>query len=239
MNRTLAIIPARGGSKGLPGKNIMSIAGAPLISWTIKTTRTNKLITASIVSTDDTEIRKVAEKEGGNVPFLRPAELSGDAATSADVALHCIDYYERQNIFFDNIVLLEPTSPLRKPDDIDNALRLFYSNYENTDGIVSLGKIHLENPAVVKYVANNHIFPISLNGSEEKVTRRQDYTDFYFPYGVLYIIKTAVIKEKKSFYTDKIMPYFIERWQNYELDDIYDFQAIEAIMKNKIKEGVL
>ena len=239
MNRTLAIIPARGGSKGLPGKNIMNIAGVPLISWTIRTTKINKLITESIVSTDDFEIRETAEKAGGNVPFLRPPELAEDTSTSADVALHCLDYYEKLNITFDNVVLLEPTSPLRKHDDIDNALKLFYGNYQDVDGIISLGMIHLENPTVAKFVEKNLVYPILINGSSEKITRRQDYPDFYFPYGVLYIIKTSVLKEKRSFYTDRIMPYFIERWQNYELDDIYDFYAIEAILNNKIKEGVI
>ena len=239
MDRTLAIIPARSGSKGLPGKNIIKIAGEPLIYWTINTAKKSSLITDCIISTDDNEIKKVAERAGGRVPFSRPNELAGDTASSVDVALHCIEYFEKQNIFFDNIVLLEPTSPLRKSDDIDNALKLFYNNYANTDGIVSLGKIHLENPSVVKYVENNLIWPVSLNGATDKITRRQDYPDFYFPYGVLYIIKTTILKEKRSFYTNRIMPYYIERWQNYELDDIYDFYSIEAIMKNKIQEGIL
>lgn len=239
MKRTLAIIPARGGSKGLPGKNILNLAGKPLIEWTINSALTSELLTDFIVSTDDISISEVAKKTGGNVPFLRPAELAGDSATSADVVLHCIAFFEQQGIFFDNIVLLEPTSPLRKRDDIDNALKLFYNNYENADGIVSVGKIHLENPSVVKYVENNMIFPVSVNASEKKVTRRQDYPDYFFPYGVLYIIKTVVLKEKRSFYTDRIMPYYIERWQNYELDDIYDFYSIEAIMNNKIKEGMI
>lgn len=239
MNRTLAIIPARGGSKGLPGKNIMNVAGKPLIEWTINTALTSELLTDFIVSTDDFSISEVAKEAGGKVPFLRPAELAGDSATSADVVLHCIAYFEQQGIFFDNIVLLEPTSPLRKRDDIDNALKQFYDNYENADGIVSVGKIHLENPFVVKYVENNMIFPISVNATEKKIIRRQDYPDYFFPYGVLYIIKTTVLKEKRSFYTDRIMPYYIERWQNYELDDIYDFYSIEAIMNNKIKEGII
>lgn len=239
MKRTLAIIPARGGSKGLPGKNIMNVAGKPLIEWTIKSALNSELLTDFIVSTDDISISEVAKKAGGKVPFLRPAVLAGDSATSADVVLHCTAFFEQQGIFFDNIVLLEPTSPLRKRDDIDNALKIFYNNYENADGIVSVGKIHLENPSVVKYVENNMIFPVSVNVSEKKITRRQDYPAYFFPYGVLYIIKTAVLKEKRSFYTDRIMPYYIERWQNYELDDIYDFYSIEAIMNNKIKEGII
>lgn len=239
MYRTLAIIPARSGSKGLPGKNIISLLQKPLISWTIKAAQKSRLITEYIVSTDDIEIKKVAEEAGAKVPFLRPKELATDTTSSADMALHCIEHFENRDIFFDNIILLEPTSPLRKMDDIDNALTLFHKNYNNTDGIVSLGRIHLENPSIVKYVENNLIIPLSVNGSPGKVTRRQDYVDYYFPYGVLYIIKTEIIKQERSFYTSRIMPYFIERWQNYELDDIYDFYVIEAIMKRKIKEGLI
>jgi CMP-N,N'-diacetyllegionaminic acid synthase len=238
MERTLGIIPARGGSKGLPGKNIMSIAGEPLIYWTIKTAKDSRLLSNFVISTDEPAIKEISECAGGNVPFLRPKELAGDKTSSTDVVLHCIEYFEEQNTHFDNIVLLEPSSPLRKSDDIDNALKMFYNNYSNVDGIISVGKIHLENPSVVKYIDNNLIFPIS-KGFTNKITRRQDYPEFYFPYGVLYIIKTDILKEKRSFYTDRIMPFVIERWQNYELDDIYDFYAIETIMKNKIKEGVL
>lgn len=239
MHRTLAIIPARGGSKGLPGKNIMNIAGHPLINWTINAAKESKLVTEHVVSTDNITIKEVAEKCGGHVPFLRPESLSGDKVTSADVVLHCIEFFENQRIFFDNIVLLEPTSPLRTIHDIDNALKLLYENYNKIDGVVSVGKIHLENPAIVKYVHNNLLFPIELKNINDKITRRQDYPDFYFPYGVLYIIKTEILKKYRSFYTSKIMPYYIERWQNYELDDIYDFYAIEAILRTKIKEGII
>jgi len=239
MNRTLAIIPARSGSKGLPGKNILNIAGEPLIFWTIKAAKNSKLLTESVVSTDDSAIKGIAEKCGGKVPFLRPKELAGDNSTSADVALHCIEFFEIQKIYFDNVVLLEPTSPLRRKKDIDDALNLLFKNYGNVDGIISVGKIHLENPAIAKYIDNNLILPVPINGTSDIITRRQDCPEFYFPYGVLYIIKTSVLKDKRSFYTDRIMPYFVERWQNYELDDIYDFYAIESIMKNKLKEGLI
>jgi CMP-N,N'-diacetyllegionaminic acid synthase len=236
MEKTLGIIPARGGSKGLPGKNIMEIAGKPLIWWTIESAAGSRLLTDFIVSTDDQEIKHVSEMAGGKVPFLRPEELARDTSTSADVVLNIIEYYETRGTFFDNIVLLEPTSPLRKRTDIDDALNILFGDYKNADGIISVGKIHLENPSVTKYIAGNRLFPVI---NEKKITRRQDYPDYYFPYGVLYIIKTDVLKKGKSFYTENIIPYYIERWQNYELDDKYDFYAIEAIMKMKINEGLL
>jgi CMP-N,N'-diacetyllegionaminic acid synthase len=236
MYKTLGIIPARGGSKGLPQKNILEIAGKPLIWWTIRTAMSSSLLADFMISTEDEKIKMISEEAGGKVPFLRPAELADDNSSSSDVVLNCIQYYESQNIFFDSVALLEPTSPLRKKDDIDRALELFYDNYENADGIVSVGKIHLENPAGAKYVSYNRLFPVF---NENKISRRQDYPDYYFPYGVLYIIKTSVLKKTRSFYTGNIMPYFIERWQNYELDDICDFHVIEAIMKMKISEGIL
>jgi CMP-N,N'-diacetyllegionaminic acid synthase len=237
--KTLGIIPARGGSKGLPGKNILQIGGLPLVCWTINAARNSSLLTDFIVSTDDEEIRKIAQHNGCRVPFLRPKELASDNSTSVDVVLHCLEFFEKQGIVYDNVILLEPTSPLRKKSEIDNALRLFFDNYGKFDGIVSVGKIHLENPTIVKFIKNDFLFPLKISGVEGNINRRQDYPDFYFPYGVLYIIKSEIIKSLKSFYTDKMMPYYIERWQNYELDDIYDFHAIESILKLKIKEGVI
>jgi CMP-N-acetylneuraminic acid synthetase len=231
--KTLGIIPARGGSKGIPGKNIKLLFGKPLIEWTIQTALNTPEITTLIVSTDDINIAEIAQNAGASVPFVRPGNLASDTATSIDVVIHAIEYLQNNNEHFDNIVLLEPTSPLRKKNDISNALKLFFSEYVNSDGIISLGEIHLENPIIGKKVNNNFIE--SFNKFSFNVHQRQQYPKAFFPYGVLYCIKTCVLLNKKTFYTEKIIPYYIERWQNYEIDDYIDFEIVKLLMKKFYK----
>ncbi len=230
----LAIIPARGGSKGLPGKNIKPLQGKPLIGWTIQQAKQSKYIDEIFVSTDCINISKVSEEFGVKVPFLRPDELSSDVSSSMDVVSHVLNYYESINSQFEYIILLEPTSPLRKRTDIDAAVELL--NVDNTaDGIVSLGEVHMEHPMIVKKVdRNNKIMPYVSNLN--KIHQRQQADKAYFPYGVIYMIKTSVFRKEHSFYTENIIPFLIERWQCYEVDDIYDFLCIETIIKYKIGE---
>lgn len=229
--KIIAIIPARGGSKGLPGKNIKLLLGKPLIEWTIEQAKQSKYIDNIFVSTDCSDIAEISKKAGVDVPFLRPEELSTDTASSMDVVAHVISVFEKNNKYFDYIILLEPTSPLRKKNDLDSAIELTLQN-ESVDGVVSLGEVHMEHPMVIKKVGeNNRIY--SYISDVKKITQRQQADKAYFPYGVIYMIKTSVFKEKHAFYTEKIIPFFIERWQNYEIDDIYDFLCIEAILKIK------
>jgi CMP-N-acetylneuraminic acid synthetase len=229
----LAIIPARGGSKGLPDKNIKLLCGKPLIGWTISQAKASKYIDEIFVTTDCLKIADVAEQFGIKVPFLRPKELATDSASSMDVVDHVLSYFKEEGKHFDYIVLLEPTSPLRKKDDLDTAIKLAVNN-ETSDGVVSLGEVHMEHPMIVKKI-NKKGKITSYIDKVKKITQRQQADKAYFPYGVIYMIKSEVFNSEKAFYTNNITPYFIERWQNYEVDDIYDFIAIESIL-NKIQE---
>lgn len=226
--RIMAIVPARGGSKGLPGKNIRPLCGKPLIGWTLESAKKSKYLDEIFVSTDSREIADVAETFGVRVPELRPDELASDTATSASVVLYTIDYYRKQGVFFDYFVLLEPTSPMRKDCDIDNAITLACENPEKA-GVVSLGEVHMEHPLIVKKLEdNNAIVPYV---EAQKVTQRQQLAKAYFPYGVVYLVKISDFEKNQLFYGKDSLPYFIDRWQCYEVDDIYDFVAIEAIIK--------
>lgn len=229
----LAIIPARGGSKGLPDKNIKLLCGKPLIGWTISQAKASKYIDEIFVTTDCLKIANVAEQFGIKVPFLRPKELATDSASSMDVVDHVLSYFKEEGKHFDYIILLEPTSPLRKKEDLDAAIKLAVDN-ETSDGVVSLGEVHMEHPMIVKKI-NEKGKITSYIDEVKKITQRQQADKAYFPYGVIYMIKSEVFKREKAFYTNNITPYFIERWQNYEVDDIYDFIAIESIL-NKIQE---
>ena len=229
--KILGIITARGGSKSLPGKNIKLFNGKPLIAYSIETALKSKYLDKVIVSTDNKEIAKIAKKFRAEVPFLRPKKFARDNSPSSEAILHAIDWLEKRNEFFDIIVLLQPTSPLRKENDVDMAIELFLKNYKKADSLVSVGKIHLENPYITKKIENGYVKP--LIKIRRKIYQRQQLPEVYYSYGLLYLSKVDTYRKYKTFYQKRTIPYFIERWQNYEIDDIYDFIALEQISKYK------
>lgn len=230
--KIIAIIPARGGSKGLPGKNIKLLAGKPLIAWTIERAKKSKYIDELIVNTDSKEIARVAKKYGAKVPFLRPKELAQDKSSVYDVIFHTLDWFKKNGSEFEIVILLEPTSPLRKEKDIDNAIKLFLKNYKQADSLVSVGEIHLENPSITLKMDKKYI----KNYMKTDFSRRQELSKAYFPYGVIYLSKTEALKKYGKFYQKRTLPYLIERWQNYEIDDTYDFICTEAVLKQTLKK---
>ena len=228
--RVLAIIPARGGSKGLPRKNILETNSRPLISWTIQQAKRSKYIDKVIVSTDDESIAKISMDEGADVPFLRPARLATDTAKTIDTVKHLVDKLNEAGEIYDVIVLLEPTSPLRKKDDIDltiDALR----RGGNFDGAVTLGRFKTH-PDLAKTVEGNKVVQQTLSVNQ---SRRQDLKELYFPFGVAYVIKTSLFVKELTFYPKELGYHIIEDWQCYEVDDYWDWVCIEAIME-KIDE---
>ncbi len=233
----LAIIPARGGSKGLPRKNILPLLGKPLIVWTIKQALASKYLDKVMVSTDDEEIARIAKDHGAEVPFLRPAELATDTAKTMDVIYHALAFYKERGISFNYLALLEPTSPLRAEGDIDKSIKLLADHEAEADSLVSVGEVHMEHPSIVKKIENNYVKPYGFTG--EIITRRQDLSKAYFPYGVIYLSKITSLEATNTFYQERTIPFFIQRWQNYEVDDIFDLICIEAIMNYKVKKGIL
>lgn len=225
----IAIIPARAGSKGLLGKNVKLLCGKPLIAWSVEAGLASQYIDEVLVTTDGEDIASIAKKFGASVPFLRPSELASDTATTFDAVKHAIDFYA-QNMHkkFDYIVLLEPTSPLREKDDLDQMLEKLESNDGEYDAIVSLGEVH-EHPSIMKKISGNEIG--QYNKDLTTTTRRQDNDAAYFPYGVAYIIKRDTLLDEKVFYPKRTTYHLIKRYQCYEIDDIYDFLAIENIMR--------
>lgn len=227
--RILAVVTARGGSKGLPRKNILELNGKPLIAYTIEQIKLSKYLDSAFISTDSIEIAEVCKRYGMDVPELRPDELAQDSSSSVDVLLYTIDLLESRGNKFDYMILLEPTSPLRKNDDIDHIIRLAIDNPQ-ADGVISVGRVHLEHPSIVKKLdQDGYITPYVDN--MEVFYQRQLEDEVYFPYGVGYLVKIDRFKETHAIYMNKMLPYYIDRWQNYEVDDIYDFRCIDTIMK--------
>lgn len=226
----LAIIPARGDSKGLIKKNIKRICGKPLLAWSIESGVKSKYIDELMVTTDSKEIANIAKEYGANVPFLRPEYLSSDTATSLDTVKHTIDFYKNSlSKEFEYIVLLEPTSPLREYDDIDNMIEKLINNQEEFDSILSIGEVH-EHPSIMKKINKKEAI-VPYWEHLEITTRRQDNDIAYFPYGVAYLVKTRTLLEEETFYSKRNTFYKVKRYQCYEIDDIYDFLAVENIMK--------
>lgn len=229
----IAIIPARGGSKGLPNKNIKILNGKPLIAWTIEQALCAKEIDEVVVSTDCPDIAAIAEDYGALVPFLRPEILSSDVATSYSVVEHCLNFYSTElNKNFDIVAMLEPTQPLREPEDLSVMCDLLVASYENFDAVMCVGECS-QHPSLVFDIAETGY----LVGYEEyasKASRRQDHSVLYYPSGT-FLIKTRELLSKKSFYLPRTAAYKLQRHQCFEIDDIYDFLAVENIMKHQWK----
>lgn len=227
----IGIIPARGGSKGLPRKNVRPLCGKPLIAWTIEAGRRSRHLDEVMVTTDDSEIAAVAAGCGAAVPFLRPAELAGDDTPTIAAVRHALAHYrERLRREFDYVVLLEPTSPLREEDDIDSMIATMVGREAEFDAIVSLGEAH-EHPSIMKRIDGAALRPYC--AELPAGARRQDNPPAYFPYGVAYIVKTAVLLAEGTFYPERTTYHLIRRHQNYEIDDLCDFLAVESIMGHR------
>lgn len=226
----IGIITARGGSKGLPGKNIRPLCGKPLIAWTIEKALKSRYLDVVMVSTDSPEIAAIAKDYGAEVPFLRPAELATDTANSYDVIRHALGYYRQSaDKAFDYTALLEPTSPLREDDDIDRVLDALDKAAGEFDSIVTLGEVG-EHPSIMKRIVGRGIEPFCKELVQ--TTRRQDNAPAFFPYGVAYVAKTDVLLEENTYYTRRCMGFPIHRYQNYEIDDLLDFYCVESVMKH-------
>jgi|Napbiome12C3dose_1001474.scaffolds.fasta_scaffold00008_92 CMP-N-acetylneuraminic acid synthetase len=233
--KIIATILARGGSKGLPNKNIKPMLDKPLLGYTIEQAKDSELLDEIVLSTDDQNIAKVANRFGLKTPFMRPAELARDDSPSADAVIHALDWYKEKGREFDVLVLLEPTSPLRKKTDIDDAIKLFIDHYEKADSLLCLGEIHsdTEHPIGAKAVEDGYIKAFIKDGMS--FYQRQQLPKAYGIYGGIYIAKIDVYRQTKAFLGERTIPYFVERWQEFEIDDYIDWVCVEAVMKDKEK----
>lgn len=229
--KILAIIPARGGSKGLPGKNIRPLCGKPLIAWSIEHAQKSKYVDEIFISTDSREIADVAERYGALCPELRPDYLARDTAPSSEFIIYTLEKLEKEGKCFDYFILLEPTSPLRDVEDVDKSIEMLIDSPENESivGVATSGTIH---PMYMVTVNKDGRLERYTKG--EMIMRRQDLPDVYFFEGSVYVSKVEAYLEKKGFYHDKTLPYIVPEWKSHEVDDFVDFTIIEAIMKLKL-----
>ena len=235
--KILKLILARGGSKGLPNKNIKMLLGKPLIEYSIMAGKKSKYGSDVYISTDSSEIARIAKSCGAKVPFLRPKNLASDKSLSSESILHAIDYLESKNKYFDYILLLEPTSPLRNYDDVNKSIDFFFSN-EKAKSCVSIVKSEISHPSFLFNKKGNFLNHYSNNNS---VIRRQDLSDLYYPEGSIYLCEIETYKKTHTFYmNDFTIGYELPFWKSFEIDTMEDFIIVESILKaslnNKFKK---
>lgn len=225
MKKVLAIIPARGGSKGLPGKNIIDFCGKPLINWTIDEAKKSKYINEIFVSTDDLAIKDVAEKNGIQISKLRSKELSMDDTLSIDVVLDVLNTPEFTK--FDIVCMLQPTSPLRKAQHIDEAFEKFFE----MDASCCVSVCENEFSPFWSFEIQEGKLK-SLFSQESIPLRRQDLPNTYSLNGAIYIAKVDWLKETKSFLTNQTIAYVMGSKESIDIDDQEDLDLAKSILKN-------
>lgn len=227
--KNIAIITARSGSKGLPDKNIKELNGKPLLAYTIDAATESNMFDEIFVSTDSEEYADIARKYGGSVPFLRSKETAGDSSSSWDVVREALEKYREIGRKFDTIALLQPTSPLRRAEDIVNGYQLMEQKKAN---------------AIVAVCETDHsplwcnVLPedLSMKGfvSDEVLYKpRQEIPSYYRVNGALYIVKTSLLKGDFDLYNSQCYAYIMEKRYSIDIDDELDFQMANIIMKQE------
>ncbi len=235
--RVLAVVPARGGSKGLPGKNIRSLAGLPLVGHSLRAAELVPSVDRVVVSTDSPEIAAVALDLGGDVPFLRPSELAEDATPMMPVLAHALDFVEREEgTAYDFLVLLDPTSPARDPADVEAAIGMLLDR-EDWDGVVSVSEPGF-NPLWVGVRTSPddpaRMEPYLPEGSG--ATRRQDLARFLRINGNFYVWRTAFIRRGEASWIEQGVHGMLEIPESraFAIDYLYQFEMLEALLAHGV-----
>lgn len=231
MNNILGLIPARGGSKGIPGKNIYPLAGKPLLAYTCEAACHSKQLGRVILSTDSQEIADVGAQYGVEVPFLRPERYAQDDTPSIDVVLHTLEWLQKNEKWTpEAVVLLQPTSPLRKSEHINQALELFHAHEAET--VVSVVKVpHRFSPYTIQKLQDGLLYDFWEKEVSFNRYRRQDIPELYARNGpAVLITRTKVLQQSKIFYGNKVIPYIMEEKNSIDIDDIFDLQLAEFML---------
>ncbi len=231
---TLGIVTARSGSKGIKDKNIRKLSGKPLMAYTIESSVKCQYIDKVMVSTDSDVYADIARDYGADVPFLRSERNSTDIANSIDVLLEVLEEYQKRGMEFENIVSLQPTSPLRTCRNLDEAFRLFYD--KEADSVVSVCECEYS-PLLCGILSDD----LNMSGfiREENLKRRQDLAKYYRLNGAIYISKVSKLRQLKSFYGERSYAYIMGQKESIDIDTELDFEYAEFLLKNReVKDNV-
>jgi CMP-N,N'-diacetyllegionaminic acid synthase len=224
--RILAVVPARGGSKRLPGKNVRSLGGKPLIVWSIDAAREVPAICDVLVSTDDSRIAEIAVGARALVPWLRPAELATDTARSSDVAIHALDWYQTNRGTVDGLLLLQPTSPFRSAATIARGIDEFAANGGQAVVAVSPAASH---PRLMYTIAAGALVPFMPEHDRE--VRSQDLSPFYVVNGALYLVSPAELERTRSIFGASAKALVIDSdFETLDIDTDFDWRIAECML---------
>lgn len=226
--KVLAIITARGGSKRLPNKNTLELNGKPLIAWSITTAFESKYIDTLIVSTDSQQIAKISKQYGAEIPFIRPAKLASDTATSIDVIVHAIEFLKKRGEGFDYIILLQPTSPLRVSEDIERSFEMIDAE---TKCIVSVCKS--EHPPLWSNTLPEDLSMKDFLSPKINNIRSQDLPEYYRLNGAVYISEINYLLMNNGFFGDKTKAFIMPQERSVDIDSKIDFDLCNIILKEK------
>lgn len=227
----IALIPARGGSKGLPNKNIRELFGKPLIAWTIIEAKKSPHIKKIIVSTDSKKIARIAKCHGADEIILRPKSLATDKSKMIDTVIHAVKYLSKNRHSFEIIVLLQPTSPLRKAMDVDKAIRLLSLN--NAMSIVSVCEVD-DHPLFANTLPSDGRMNNFLTRNIER-KNRQELPTYYKLNGAIYLARIDYIKKEKSFYGKQTFAYIMPKERSIDIDNELDFIKAEIILSRQAR----
>lgn len=231
--KILAVIPARGGSKGIPKKNIVELGGKPLIAYSIEVAKKSRLVNRMIVTTDDQEIADVAKKYGAEAPFIRPANLAQDDTPPEPVLKHVLEFLvKEENYKPDIIVWLEPPFPFRTAEEVDEAIKLFQADPE-ADSLRGVCQ-PFQNPYKMWVLKNKYLQPLI---KKEGVTfcsqPRQKTGEVYWQNGHIYLLRYDTIMKKGNFYGEKILPFILAEDKFIDIDSEYNLELARLLLKNK------
>lgn len=228
----IAVIPARGGSKGLPGKNIKEINGIPLIAYTIQAAREASCIERVVVTTDDEKIAESARRYGAEVPFMRPEYLASDTASAIDVYIHAVEYMMddwKQEI--EKFMVLLPTAPLRTSGHIEAAYRRFMKSGART--LISVTEADVPPSWYLYKDENGCLSSCNFGNTEGFLHNRQVEQRYYVPNGAIYILDYKLLKEERTYYCDNTIPYIMDRKESVDIDTMEDFEYAEFLIRQK------
>ena len=223
--RILALIPARGGSKGIKDKNITHLCGKPLIAYSVACGMQSKYVDSVVVTTDSEKIAEVARQYGAWVPFLRPPELASDTAKTLDAVLHAVKSLAEMGEQYDAVLLLQPTQPLRTSEDVDGAIEAYFA--QGCEDLVSVSQVS-DHPILIRTVEGGrlkNLLPFS------STCRRQDMPAYYLVNGCIYINAIERLNENTSF-NDNPIPYIMKKSHSVDIDEPIDLQVAEYYLMN-------
>jgi len=226
----LAIIPARGGSKRLLGKNILELAGKPLIAWSIEAGTQSKYVDRVVVSTDDESIAKVAREYGADVPFMRPEKLSGDESTTIDALRHTLNELSEQGEEYEYLIILQPTSPLRTKEHIDEAVEQLIQ--KNADSII--GVTELEHPIEWTNTLPENLSMDEFLSKGINSMRSQDFPMRYRVNGAIYLLRIdMLLRSNTLFFSKNTYAYIFDKTESIDIDDMNDFLIAKTLIQHR------